>query len=133
MRHWGQADIRISNRRAKVEDVVALCENGFGYDVAMVVAALADFAETLDNDLRGALAFLQQQIKYGLSASAAIGFFEAGFADRVVATELANLFPDVQNRSQARSAARREAGAVRAALAGYPSYFSAVLDEMAVG
>ena len=61
------------------------------------------------------------------------GFFEAGFADRVVATELANLFPDVQNRSQARVAARREAGAVRAALSGFPSYFSAVLDEMAAG
>jgi helicase len=129
----GRANVRISNRRAKVEDVVALCENGFGYDVAMIVAALADFAETLDNDLRGALAFLQQRIKYGLSTSAAIGFFEAGFADRVVATELANLFPDVQNRSQARATVRGEAGAVRAALSGYPSYFSAVLDEMAAG
>ena len=129
----GRANVRISNRRAKVEDVVALCENGFGYDVAMIVAALADFAETSDNDLRGALEFLQQRIKYGLSTSAAIGFFEAGFADRVVATELANLFPDVQNRSQARATVRGEAGAVRAALSGYPSYFSAVLDEMAAG
>ena len=55
----------------------------------MIVAALADFAETSDDDLRGALALLQQQIKYGLNSTAAIGFFEAGFADRVVAMELA--------------------------------------------
>jgi hypothetical protein len=129
----GQANVRISNRRAKVEDVVALYENGFGYDVAMIVAALADFAETLDDDLRGALALLQQQIKYGLGSNAAIGFFEAGFADRVVAMELANLFPEVRNRSQARTTVRGEAGAVRTALAKYPSYFSAVLDEVTAG
>jgi hypothetical protein len=128
-----EANARVSNRRAKVEDVVALCEDGFGYDAAMIVASLADFAETLDNDLRGALALLQQQIKYGLSSSAAIGFFEAGFADRVVATELANLFPSVQNRGQARAAARQEVGTIRTALAEYPSYFSSVLDEMVVG
>jgi hypothetical protein len=30
---------------------------------------------TLDDDLRGALALLQQQIKCGLSSTAAIGFF----------------------------------------------------------
>lgn len=125
-----EADVRISNRRAKVEDVVALCENGFGYEAAMIVASLADFAEAPDDDLRGDLAVLQQQIKYGLSSSAAIGFFEAGFPDRVVATELANLFPGVQNRSQARAMARRETVAARVALAEYPSYFSSVLDEI---
>jgi len=124
------ANVRVSNHRAKVEDVVALCESGFGYDAAMIVASLADFAEPLDDDLRAALALLQQQIKYGLSTSAAIAFFEAGFADRVVATELATLFPGVQNRSQARATAREEVVAVRNALEEYPSYFSSVLDEM---
>ena len=57
----------------------------------------------------------------------------SGFADRVIAMELANLFPEVRNRSQARAMARGEAGAVRAALAEYPSYFSAVLDEVTAG
>jgi hypothetical protein len=128
-----EANVRVSNRGAKIEDVVALCEDGFGYDAAMIVASLADFAENLDSDLRSALALLQQQIKYGLSSSAAIGFFEAGFADRVVATELANLFPSAQNRGWARAITRLELGAIRAALAEYPSYFSSVLDEMAVG
>jgi hypothetical protein len=60
-----------------------------------------------------------------------LGFFEAGFADRVVAMELANLFPEVRNRSQARTTLRGEAGALRAALSQYPSYFSYVLDEIA--
>ena len=128
-----ETNVRISNHRAKVEDVVALCENGFGYDAAMIVASLADFAEPLDDDLRGALALLQQKVKYGLTTSAAIGFFEAGFADRVVATELASLFPHVQNRSQARAAARGAAATVRATLEQYPGYFSSVFDEIAAG
>jgi hypothetical protein len=45
-----EANVRVSNRGAKIEDVVALCEDGFGYDAAMIVASLADFAENLDND-----------------------------------------------------------------------------------
>ena len=40
--------VRVSGDGATVEDAVALCENGFGYDVAMVVASLADLAEPLD-------------------------------------------------------------------------------------
>jgi hypothetical protein len=40
-------NIRVSGNRATVEDAVALCENGFGYEVAMIIAALADLAEPL--------------------------------------------------------------------------------------
>jgi len=38
-------DVRVSGDKATVEDVVALCENGFAYDVAMVIASAADLAE----------------------------------------------------------------------------------------
>jgi helicase len=80
--------VRVSRNNATIEDVVALCENGFGYDVAMVVASLADLAEPLDPALQGALALLQRQVKNGLTETAALAFLEAGFADRVVATAL---------------------------------------------
>ncbi|HEV2548726.1 MAG TPA: DEAD/DEAH box helicase [Stellaceae bacterium] len=125
------ADARIGNRRAKIEDTVALCESGFGYDAAMIVASLADFAETLDSDLRNSLALLQQRVKYGLSTASAIGFFECGFADRVVAIELAQVFPNVQDRSQASTAVRRNAKMIRTVLAEFPNYFTSVLDEIA--
>jgi hypothetical protein len=39
--------VRISRNNATIEDVVTLCENGFGYDVAIVIASLADLAEPL--------------------------------------------------------------------------------------
>jgi hypothetical protein len=60
--------VRVSGNRATVEDVVALCENGFGFDVAMVVASLAALAEPLDPALQGALALLQRQVKLGVLA-----------------------------------------------------------------
>jgi hypothetical protein len=70
--------VRVSRNNATIADVVALCENGFGYDVAMVVASLADLAEPLDPALRGALALLQRQVKNGLTETAALAFLEAG-------------------------------------------------------
>ncbi|MGO6664816.1 hypothetical protein ACC699_24340 [Rhizobium ruizarguesonis] len=39
------AGVRISNHGLKVEDVVALCESGFAYDAAMVIASIADLLE----------------------------------------------------------------------------------------
>ena len=80
--------VRVSGDGATVEDAVALCENGFGYNVAMVVASLADLAEPLDPALQGALALLQRQVKNGLTDKAALAFLEVGFTDRVVATSV---------------------------------------------
>ena len=39
-----EVDARIGGRKRKptVEDAVALCEGGFGYDVAMIIASIAD-------------------------------------------------------------------------------------------
>jgi superfamily II DNA/RNA helicase len=128
---FARARIRIGNHYAKIEDTVALCESGFGYDAALVVAALADLAEGLSDNLRANLALLQQKIKYGLNSPSAIGFFEAGFGDRIVAMDLADLFPNVQTRFQAKALVRREASAVGNAIARYPSYFTSVVNEIA--
>jgi hypothetical protein len=99
-----QEKVRDSGNRATVEDVVALRENGFGYDVAMVVASLADLTEPLDPALQGALALLQRQVKNGLTEKAALAFLEAAFADRVVATALGQAWPGVRERDGVQSA-----------------------------
>ena len=49
--------MRISRNNATIEDVVTLCENGFGYDVAIVIASLADLAEPLDPGAAGRTGF----------------------------------------------------------------------------
>jgi hypothetical protein len=124
-------NVRVSGDRATVEDVVALCENGFGFDVAMVLASLADLAEPLDTNLQGALALLQRQVKHGLTHQSALAFLEAGFADRVVASALAAPWPEVRNRAGVREVCRNNLAEVRAVLAAYPSYFTVVASELA--
>jgi helicase len=116
-------------RRPTVEDAVALCEGGFGYDVAMIVASIADLAEELDEALYDASSLLQRQIKTGLTERAALAFHEAGFADRHVATVLGLLWPLATDRGGVRAACQQEA-IIRPALAQLPSYFTAVAAEV---
>jgi helicase len=127
-----QGNIRIggNNRNPTVEDAVALCENGLGYEGAMILATIADLAEEDEGELPAALALLQRQVKSGLTSVAALGFFEAGFADRIVAQALANAFRDVVDRQSARLAARSAAARAREVITTYPAYFSSVLDEL---
>jgi hypothetical protein len=124
------ADTRVGRDRDTIEDTVALCESGFGYDVAMIVASLTDLIEDLDDDLHSATALLQRQVKYGLTDKAAIAFHEAGFADRHVASVLALVWPDVADRVGVRAVCRNHADVVRAVLAHIPSYFMNVAAEL---
>ncbi|CAM5771848.1 hypothetical protein LMIY3S_03646 [Labrys miyagiensis] len=126
-----QRGIRIggNNRHPTVEDAVAICESGLGYEGAMIVATLADLAEEDGNELPNELALIQRMLKCGLPTRAALGFFEAGFADRVVAAALAVAFPNVLDRQSARLAVRGEVARAREVLGRFPSYFESILDE----
>ena len=120
----------MSGNWATVEHVVALCENGFSYDIATVIASLADLAEAIDPEVQAALALLQRQVKHGLNDRAALAFLEAGFADRVVAAVLAASWPGVRERGDVRTVCRNNAPEVAAILAVFPSYFMGVAREL---
>ena len=126
-----EVDARIGGRqrRPTVEDAVALCEGGFGYDVAMIVASIADLAEELDEALYDASSLLQRQIKTGITERAALAFHEAGFADRHVAAFLGLLWPLATDRGGVRAVCQQEA-VIRPALIQFPSYFTAVAAEL---
>jgi hypothetical protein len=124
-------DIRLGTRRPKVEDIVGICEGGFGYDSAMLFSTVADLLEPIDADLSDGVGVLHKRLKYGLPTRASIAFFEAGFADRVLAQELAQAFPHVTDRATAVLAVRGTADGAAAIIATYPSYFKAVLAELA--
>lgn len=126
-----QTGVRVSGDHITVDDVVALCENGFGFDVAMIVASLTDLTESLHAGLHEHLAFLQKRAKYGLPDPASIAFFEAGFSDRVVASALAGAWEGVFDRSTVRNICRTETEGVRRRLAPFPSYFLTVAHELA--
>jgi hypothetical protein len=127
-----ERDIRIGgkNRYPTVEDAVAICESGLGYEGAMILATIADLAEGDESELPEALALFQRQMKCGLYSLAALGFFEAGFADRMVAQSLAEAFPNVIDRQSARLAARTATAQLREIVRPYPAYFTSVLEEL---
>jgi ATP-dependent DNA helicase len=126
------ADVRIggNNHRLTIDDVVGICEAAFGYQIAMTVATMADVEEGIDDDVFAALSLLQRKLKYGLDSGAAIAFFEAGFADRRLASELGGMYPNVGTRADARATARQNRQALLNRVASYPSYFTAVLREI---
>ncbi|RLP78261.1 DEAD/DEAH box helicase [Xanthobacter tagetidis] len=124
-----EARARVGRDHVTVEDAVALCESGFGYDVAMIVASIADLTEDLDDALHTGVSLLQKQMKYGLTDRAAIAFHEAGFADRHVAGLLGLVWGNVVDRGGVRAACQQEE-IVRAALADIPSYFVKVAAEL---
>lgn len=126
-----EVDARVGGRqrRPTVADAVALCEGGFGYDVAMIVASIADLAKGIDGTLHNAASLLQRQIKTGLTEGAALAFYEAGFADRHVAVYLGLNFPQASDRGSVQALCQQE-DVIRPLLAPWPSYFTSVAAEL---
>lgn len=127
------ARVKFGNARATSEHVVHLCESGYGYDLSMVVAALADLVEERSEDLHSRLVTIQKKIKYGLPSDAAIAFQEAGFADRVVAQTLGAAFPAVDDHRDVVAVCRAEQELVKATIEPFPRYFEEVALELSSG
>jgi helicase len=126
------ANIRIggNSRIPRIEDAVALCEGGFGYEGAMIIATLADLIEGVNDALRDALKLLQRQMKAGLALAPALGMYEVGFADREIAKDLGARFPNVIDYGTAKAWIRANGRFTREAISAYPAYFETVLDEI---
>lgn len=124
------ANVRTGNRHITANHVVAICEGGFGFEFAMVVASMADLVEPLDKDLYEKLVLLQRQIKNGLSDAAALAFYESGFKDRVVAQALATAFRGVTDRTGVRRVCRTQRDNLNAVLDAFPAYFQGVAEEL---
>jgi hypothetical protein len=123
-------NIKFGAGNATVEDAVALYENGFGYDVAMI-ASLADLGEPLGDELYAGLAWVQRRVKYGFAEHAEVEFFEAGFAERIVAAAFAERFPEVASRRDVRQVMRSQIEPMAAVLTHFPAYFRSVAQELA--
>lgn len=124
------ANVRIGRWHITSSHVVAICERGFGFELSMVVASMADLAEPLDENLHKRLILLQRQIKNGLSNAAALAFYEGGFVDRVVSQALAAAFGDVTDRAGVRRVCRAQSEELDAILEVFPAYFRTVAEEL---
>lgn len=125
------ARVKFSGALATSEHVVNLCEGGFAYDLAMIIAAMADLVEGRSAYLHSQLVLLQKKVKYGLPSRAAIAFYEAGFADRIIAQTLADAFPDTVGFADVIMRCRSEQATIITELEQYPKYFGEVARELA--
>lgn len=124
------AQAKVGGDHPTAEHTVAICEDGFGYHLAMILASIVDLIEPIDVDLATRVTSLQRKVKSGLGSSSAIAFYEAGFSDRIVAQQLGKAFPKVAVRSDVRSVCRKQVDQVAKVLTQYPAYFEEVAREM---
>lgn len=127
-------------RKFSIDMVVELCEQTFGFEFALLLAAVTEalsnaaFTDEEKSDFERNMGLLQKRLKYGLPSVSTIAFFEAGFSERVVAQDLDLLIGEgvATSTAEARSLllAQSEA-AVAAVLSKYPSYFRSVFSGIA--
>lgn len=126
------SDLRIggNNRRPKVEDMVDLCENGFGFDASHIVGAAADLWSDDAESISDKISLLVKALRYGLPDKSSILVYEAGFADRMVAMDISALMPGISSRADVRALLTRDKKGALEILRRYPSYYSSVLSEI---
>jgi hypothetical protein len=111
-----------------------LCENALAFEGVLVLSAVCEalqFAEIPDELLIERVEHLQKRLKYGLNSSTAIVLNEMGFADRIVAAEIATLLGvNSEKKKEIRKTllARRED--VGALLQSFPSYYLFVWESI---
>lgn len=122
-------------REFKIDHVVEVCEGTLAYDGALVVGAVCEFIETLDQDGTGdlinRLQLFQKRLKYGLPTETTIALYELGFSDRVIAQDLAAaLNLEATQRGDIVKALRKDRDGANAVMDKYPSYFRERMAEI---
>ncbi len=123
-------------RYPKIDHVIDICENALAYEGSLVLGAVCGMADSLlpDNheSLITELEMLQKRLKYGVASSSAVMLHEIGFADRVVASELALVLgTSLATKRDTYNVIRQNAQEVRNRLRRYPTYFMKRLEHIA--
>lgn len=122
-------------REFKIDHVVDVCEGTLAYDGALVVGAVCEFIETLDQDGTGELInrlqLFQKSLKYGLPTETTIFLYELGFSDRVIAQDLAaSLNLAATQKKDLVRALKRDRDRAITVMEKYPSYFLERMNEI---
>jgi hypothetical protein len=123
-------------RHPKIDHAVDLCENALAYEGNLVLGAVIEMVMWIMPDesetLVPLLQRLQKRLKYGVASASAVAVHEAGFADRIVASEIASVLGNqVNSAREARRAIGRRNVAVRELLQTHPAFFMQRLEEIA--
>ena len=76
----------LSQRKANIDQVVDLCENGFAFSASMIVGSASELLNFLGDEAieknKRKLNILQRMLKYGLPENLSSTIYEMGFSDR---------------------------------------------------
>jgi len=119
----------------KIDHVVEVCEGTLAYNGALVVGAVTEFIETLDQDGTGdlinRLQLFQKRLKYGLPTETTIALYELGFSDRVIAQYIAlSLNLSATQKKDLVKALKQDRDRANAVMEKYPRYFQERMNEL---
>jgi len=122
-------------REFKIDHVVDVCEGTLAYDGALLISALCEFIETLDQDGTGdlinRLQLFQKRLKYGLPTETTIALYELGFSDRVISQDLAaSLSLSATQKKDLVKALKQDRNGAIAVMEKYPVYFQERMNEI---
>lgn len=122
-------------RKIKIENIVDIFEGGIAYDASLFVSTLAEFTNLLErNDkikLFNILQFFQKHLKYGLPTKTAIALYEMGFADRVIAQDLALSLGLISiEKQKIIEELKKNKEKSQEVMAKYPSYFQNEMQKI---
>lgn len=121
-------------RYPTIDHVIDLCENALAFEGVLVMAAIIEsmrLEEYGEESVINRLLKLQKCLKYGLDDGPAILLHEIGFADRILARELAEIVgPNATTRRRLRRLMREHRDRLIGVLEDYPSYYSFVWESV---
>jgi hypothetical protein len=122
-------------RDFKVDHVVEVCEGALAYDGALLIGALCEFVEALNQeetgDLISRLQLFQKRLKYGLPTETTIALYELGFSDRVISQDLATTLKlSATQKKNVVKALKHNRDAAIAVIKKYPTYFQERMNEL---
>jgi POLQ-like helicase len=121
-------------RKPKIEHIVEIGEGGFGFDGAHAIAGVIEVYSFLRPEAEtatvGLLEALHKRFKYGLPSQTAVVLYELGFADRVIASALADALGPLGAKGDVKAALRTRKEDLALVLAQYPAYFVEVFERL---
>ena len=138
--NWNNLSIK-DNRRQKskqrelaLEDIIDICDNGFGYSAIMVVNAIAEFISDIfpeNTDIEEVFNCLGKKLRYGLFNKKEILVYELGFSDRILSQRIAEIIsPYKVEKLSVKSSIKENKSSIAKILVDFPTYFNYMLSNM---
>ncbi|MBS0289165.1 MAG: DEAD/DEAH box helicase [Proteobacteria bacterium] len=120
------------NKKLTIDNIIEICDNAFSFEATILVSAFFDLISKvhIEHDVLDLLELLQSKLKYGLINKESIIYFEAGFRDRVLAQDLANISEPFERYDQMRFFMTENANIFSKKLSSYPSFFAEVFKKI---